>query len=351
MVNEIKYLPHSGRRITLDKNGNVYLNGKILQCLSVANELCVNFSWIFGQKNYPVSMLMVLTFLPFYLPDFLWDRIEPLYKDGNTKNVVLDNLTYRFRNGPLEVEEHPGFFYVPFYTNYCINRSGSLLNAESGKLMTWYTVKPSIKRNSTGGYKACRAVFNTGTTKILFRHRALALAFLKYDYNIENLVVNHKDGQPANDELDNLEWMTHSQNNLHAYKSGLRPNSAAPLLVKNTFTGVITEFVNIQEAARSLNLPGYKIQYRLRHCRNKIFDDGLLFRHKRDFSDFPESDLLVKEKDRRAKDIVCRNIDTGETYLFDSKKSCGLFFNISPTTVAKYIDSRKPLSGIVFSLA
>jgi hypothetical protein len=50
-------------------------------------------------------------------------------------------------------------------------------------------------------------------------HRLLALAFIE---NIENKpFVNHIDGNKLNNTLDNLEWVTSSENNLHAHKVGL----------------------------------------------------------------------------------------------------------------------------------
>ena len=38
----------------------------------------------------------------------------------------------------------------------------------------------------------------------------------------DELVVNHIDGNKLNNTATNLEWVTHSQNDLHAYKLNLR---------------------------------------------------------------------------------------------------------------------------------
>ena len=65
------------------------------------------------------------------------------------------------------------------------------------------------------GYKAIQ-VFN----KIYYVHRLVGKAFIP---NPERKpCINHKDGNKLNNCVDNLEWVTYSENNKHAYEKGLK---------------------------------------------------------------------------------------------------------------------------------
>lgn len=51
-------------------------------------------------------------------------------------------------------------------------------------------------------------------------HRLGALAFLKNTYN--KRCINHKNGIKTDNNIINLEWVTHLENNVHAIKFGLK---------------------------------------------------------------------------------------------------------------------------------
>lgn len=53
----------------------------------------------------------------------------------------------------------------------------------------------------------------------------------------QGICVNHIDGDKANDNIENLEYVTHSENTAHAYRTGLIPGNIG----ENHPSAVLTE--------------------------------------------------------------------------------------------------------------
>lgn len=66
----------------------------------------------------------------------------------------------------------------------------------------------------------CVRLLKHGQRKYASVHRLVAKAFLPNPNNYP--VVNHRDGNKYNNHVSNLEWVTYSENNLHALRTGLR---------------------------------------------------------------------------------------------------------------------------------
>lgn len=97
---------------------------------------------------------------------------------------------------------------------YEVSNFGQIRNATTKRIS-------KLNTNSNHGYPTYAARMN-GTVKRLLVHRAVALAFIP---NPERKgFVNHKDGTRTNNHLDNLEWVTPSENNLHCFRQLERYN-------------------------------------------------------------------------------------------------------------------------------
>ena len=93
---------------------------------------------------------------------------------------------------------------------------------------------------------------STGKRKDFKGHRLVAEYFIDNPNNYP--IVNHIDGNKANNHIENLEWCTHSQNNIHAYKNGLNRSKKRQC----TINGI--NYESITEAANQLGVSRATIQ-------------------------------------------------------------------------------------------
>jgi hypothetical protein len=82
-----------------------------------------------------------------------------------------------------------------------------------------------------GGYRTIHLRFN-GREDNLLVHRVVAMAFCKTDDS--RTYVNHKNGNRCDNRADNLEWVTMSENHLHAFRELGRPLTGVAKTSKGT---------------------------------------------------------------------------------------------------------------------
>ena len=101
---------------------------------------------------------------------------------------------------------------IPEYSKYQISEDGcNLVNTYTG-----HHLKLNKRKN---GYLQVSLYNNEGERKTVSVHR---LVCTTYHPNPKQLpVVNHKDGNKANNDSSNLEWCTHQDNTIHAFSIGL----------------------------------------------------------------------------------------------------------------------------------
>lgn len=106
------------------------------------------------------------------------------------------------------------FKTIPAYPNYEVNDQGQIRNKTTGHNMKWI--------DNGKGYKSVK-LYNQDRPhgRLCLVHRLVLSTFSAIGTGLD---VNHKDGNKANNRLDNLEWVTKSQNTRHAHMTGLFEN-------------------------------------------------------------------------------------------------------------------------------
>lgn len=152
---------------------------------------------------------------------------------------------------------------IPGYEGYYeVSNFGQIRSLDHKRVAfkSSYVMKGRALKQSKGnsGYFQV-SLSKLGKQKNVMVHRIVAKVFVKNDNPDKKIAVNHKDGIKTNNSADNLEWITYSDNQKHAYKNSLNrwvPSKGVPqkpVVQLDRDTGeLISEYVSIGEAARSI---------------------------------------------------------------------------------------------------
>ena len=104
------------------------------------------------------------------------------------------------------------------FENYEVSDNGEVRNKKTGRIL----------KNSPTTYGYLRVNLranNESYTKYV--HQLVARNFLEGEGE-----VNHIDGNKSNNNINNLEWVSHKQNITHAEETGLRDNRKKKIIVE-----------------------------------------------------------------------------------------------------------------------
>lgn len=229
---------------------------------------------------------------------------------------------------------------IPELDGYYASNLGTIKRINNDgyeKNIKFYTNKTSV-----GTYLVCWIRINTGHKKHFSIHQLVCLAFHGFPPSrIIQYEVNHKDGNKHNNIPSNLEWVTRSENTIHALMSGLRSDNLT-VLVKDIQTGENREVHAIKELAKQFNVPRHEMKKLISKHRHIPYQNKWLF---------------IVDLNRLGK-INREHIDKIKAYDFveekeiyaDSCASMSYMTHVTGTTIA--LNSRtktnKLLAGYVF---
>jgi len=106
-------------------------------------------------------------------------------------------------------------------------------------------------------------------------HRLVAFAFLENPHNKEQ--VNHIDGNKLNNRVDNLEWVTNKENQIHKVKKGLGNNFTRRVIQYDLEMNELNKFNSIVCASKILNIGKSNISGVLKNKRKTA--GGFIFKY------------------------------------------------------------------------
>lgn len=192
------------------------------------------------------------------------------------------------------------------FENYTVSRDGKIWSLLSKKYLKFMVNTYYYVTFRTNGKRRNYAV-----------HRIVAEAYVPNPNNYK--IVNHKDGNKKNNNVENLEWCTHEENCKHAYSSGIR-KSQAKFIIQYENSNKLNEFSSANEASLATSIPASTIS---NICRGKKMPSCKFnFVYK---DDLPNKNRKVNKINPKTQKIVCtfddvneaaENIDMPLNYIF-----------------------------------
>ena len=171
---------------------------------------------------------------------------------------------------------------IPAYKNYQISNIGRLYNKLSKKF---------IKGGSDGRYMRISLKRNDSYYSYYSLHRLVAINFIP---NLENKpYVNHKDSNTFNNRVDNLEWVTQSENMIHSLNAGLN-HTALKVIQYDTNGKQVKIWNSLKQIEKEFNIHHQTISAYL--SKKQLVNNEFIFRLENDPLDNNELSEYMKDR-------------------------------------------------------
>lgn len=135
---------------------------------------------------------------------------------------------------------------IKSYPNYSCDKQGNV-----------YSPHRKLKQSKRGNGYLCVTICNEYGRKTRNVHRLIIETFISNPDNKQQ--VNHKNGIKNDNRIENLEWVTQSENTIHAIENGLyklpkqnRKDLSKPIKQYSLDGIFIKNYPSVNEAAREL---------------------------------------------------------------------------------------------------
>lgn len=314
-------------RYIIDKNGHKrFCKGRILKPFS-------NGNLILCKNGIEYNLNLGKTIAELFMDNYT-ENTPLVYKDGDRNNCNLNNLQV----GELYIQDIDGNWkdVIGFEGLYQVSDDGRVRSLPRLK-MCGFNGKQSVQKgrilkpgHTNDGYAFVNLVNANGKYKPYYIHRLVALAFIPNPNNYP--VVNHKDENPSNNTVWNLEWCTYEYNSNYGTAKeraakAVRANN--PSIYNTPVTNITTgeQFNSIAEACDFYGFNNSKRDTIKRCCEGQYATvEGYNWKYTHD-NDY---------KPTKQKFIIC--IETGEEYRSATKLAEAI--EVTPAAVSKHMNGQ-----------
>jgi hypothetical protein len=239
--------------------------------------------------------------------------INTIYEfNNNTKQYYIEDMNSHYTNSLYyqlfdnsrlndEVEIIDNIIWKVIYNfpNYEISTNGNIRTKEYCDSRGHIRQSKQLKKQINNvGYEYVILSNDIEKHKTLTVHRLVARTFIPNPENKEE--VNHIDGNKLNNCVDNLEWVTTSENMLHAYKTGIRENNYKPVKQMDIKGNLIAIYPNSCIAEKGTGICRTSIGSCCRKEKGHLSAGGYLWKfddeEDKDIPLIPDDELFTAEE-------------------------------------------------------
>ena len=214
-------------------------------------------------------------------------------------------------------------------TCYSISNEGRVRNDKKMTYLEGYV--------ANNGYRMVHLRYRLD--KMCSVHRLVMRAFCPIP-EMDDLQINHKDGNKLNNRLENLEWSTALENMRHSFKTGLQQKKLRPCFAYDLDGKYLASFESVADASKEFGIDATNILRCLDGLQTHI--------HQYQFREYKKSKIDKWSKPQNKKVYVYS--DEGEFIkTYESQKECAKDFGVAESSISRFLKGTKKLSGFIFS--
>ena len=180
-----------------------------------------------------------------------------------------------------------------------------------------------------------------GKTVNIFVHRIVATCFIPNPDNLPQ--VNHKDNDPTNNAVSNLEWCTNQYNQDYRKNFGTSPAQlfGRPVFAVDLKTGKVLRFETQSEASRQLGVDISSITRVIKGEQNSA--GGYWFTE--DEREITERKIQEIKANMQSRPVIAVNKKTSEVFWFESQREAERQLGVSESHVCAVVRGQRKTTG------